>query len=166
MRPGRPLSRLLSFWSCTLASLLLAAFARAELWVTAYYPAYRQSFLQASNVDFAALTHVIHFSVVPNPDGTLDTNINAMAASYSLDLVSRVHAAGKKVLICIGGAESQAAFEAATTRANRSVFITNLVNFMARYGYDGVDVDWEPLSLGDAPAYTNFITALRGALDS
>ena len=136
------------------------------MWVTAYYPAYRQSYLQASNVDFTALSHVIHFSVVPNADGSLDTNINAMAASYSFDLVSRAHAAGKKVLICVGGAESQAGFQGATARANRSLFIKNLINFMSHYGYDGVDVDWEPLSPGDAPAYTNFIAALRAALDS
>jgi chitinase len=136
------------------------------MWVTAYYPAYRQSYLQASNVDFTALSHVIHFSVVPNPDGSLDTNINALAPSYSADLVSRVHAAGKKVLICVGGAESQAGFQGATTRANRGLLITNLVNFVSRHGYDGVDVDWEPLSAADASAYTNFVIGLRALLDT
>jgi chitinase len=37
---------------------------------------------------------------------------------------------------------------------------------LSRYGYDGVDIDWESLSPGDVAAYTNFITALRAALDA
>ena len=55
--------------------------AWAEVWSTGYYPGYRQSAMPASNVDFTALTHVIHFSVVPNTDGTLNTTINNITAS-------------------------------------------------------------------------------------
>ncbi len=36
---------------------------------------------------------------------------------------------------------------------------------MDRYGYDGIDVDWEPLAPQDADLYTTFIEGLRKSLD-
>ena len=46
--------------------LMLAAPARAELRVTAYYPGYRQSYLPPESIDFSAVTHTIHFSLMPS----------------------------------------------------------------------------------------------------
>ena len=68
---------------------------RADVWSTGYYPGYEQSSMPASVVDFTALTHVIHFSVSPKADGTLNTTVNGITASRSNDLVSRGHTAGK-----------------------------------------------------------------------
>ena len=31
----------------------------------------------------------------------------------------------------------------AKTQANRQAFIVNLMSFMATYGFDGIDIDWE-----------------------
>src|ERR1035438_5811273 len=81
--------------------------ARADLWRTAYYPGWEQSYMPASNIDFTALSHVIHFSVVPNSDGTLNSSDNGITTANSADIVSRGHAAGLKVLICVGGASSE-----------------------------------------------------------
>ena len=142
------------------------ASARAELWVSAYYAGWMQNYLAASNVDFSALTHVIHFSLVPNSDGTLNSTINVVTPPNVSDLVPKVHAAGKKVLISVGGANSQAGFEGATSGAHLSGFISNIVNFMATNAYDGVDVDWEPLTAADAVQFTNLVYRLRAALDS
>src|ERR1700677_1252206 len=88
-----------------ICSLLLhCSLAWAGFWSTAYYPGYEQGSMPASAIDFAALTHIIHFSVIPNTDGTLNTTGNGITTAYSTDLVSRAHAAGKQVLICVGGA--------------------------------------------------------------
>ncbi len=121
--------------------------------------------MPASNIDFTALTHIIHFSVIPNSDGTLNSSANGVTPANSADLVSRAHAAGKKVLICAGGANSESNFLAATSSGNLPTFISNLTNFMAARGYDGVDVDWEPLPSTDAGQFTNLIIGLRSALD-
>jgi chitinase len=137
---------------------------RAELWSTGYYPGYRQSAMPASNVDFGALTHVIHFSVAPNPDGTLDTTVNNITASRSTDLVTRAHAAGRKVLISVAGSGS-GGFMGATTNTHRAAFIANLVSFMTTYSYDGIDLDWEPLYSSESGQYTNFVKELRVALN-
>ena len=121
--------------------------------------------MPASSIDFTTLTHVIHFSVVPNSDGTLDSSANSITTANSADVVSRAHAAGRKVLICVGGAGTESLFQGATSVANLPVFINNLTNFMATRGYDGVDIDWEPLPSTDAQQFTNLVTGLRFALN-
>src|SRR5260221_10227060 len=113
--------------------------------------------MPASNIVFTALTHVIHFSLVPNSNGTLNSSDNGITTANSADIVSRAHAAGLKVLICVGGAGSESLFEGATTNANLPAFITNLTNFMAAPRYDGIDIDWEPLHIADAHQYNNLV---------
>ena len=153
-------------WSLVAIILcLVSVVARADLWSTGYYPGWEQSSLPASNVDFTALTHIIHFSVVPNTNGTLNSSDNGISSGNSADIVSRAHAAGLKVLICVGGADSESGFQGATTNANLPAFITNLTNFMAARGYDGIDIDWEPLHIADAQQYSNLVVGLRSALN-
>ncbi|HXU78194.1 MAG TPA: glycoside hydrolase family 18 protein, partial [Methylomirabilota bacterium] len=117
--------------------------SRADLWCTGYYPGWEQAAMPPTAVDFTTLTHIIHFSVVPNSNGTLDSSINGLSLANSSDLISHAHSAGRKVLFCVGGAGSQIGFQGATTAANRPGFVTNLVNFMTARGYDGIDLDWE-----------------------
>jgi chitinase len=141
------------------------AVVQAELWRTGYYPGWEQASMPASNIDFTALTHIIHFSLVPKSDGTLNSSDNSVTPANSADVVSRAHAAGVKVLICVGGAGSEGDFLAATTNTILPTFINNLTNFMATRGYDGIDIDWESLPVSDAGQFTNLINGLRSALD-
>ena len=159
-RPRRTLAL-----ACVSVLLALASPLSADLRVTAYYPGYRQDYLPPSAIDFSAVTHLIHFSVMPNGDGTLDTTLNGLTPAFSASLVSAAHAAGGLALICFGGAGSQSAFEGATAPANLAAFIGNLTNFVATYHYDGVDLDWEPLDPSDATQFTNFVNSLRLALN-
>ena len=150
----------------SMGGLCLGSFAaHAAFWTTAYYPGWEQSFMPASKIDFTALTHIIHFSVVPNADGTLNSGANSVTMANSTDLVMRAHAAGVKVIICVGGSESEGAFQAATSEANLPAFISNITNFVALRGYDGVDLDWEPFPNSDAEQFTNLVNGLRAALN-
>jgi chitinase len=140
--------------------------ARAGLWTTGYYPAYEQNGgMPASAIDFSALTHIIHFSVVPRPDGTLDSSANYVTEANSTNLVALAHAAGVKVLISVGGGDTEAAFQSATSKTNLPFFINSLTNFVAARKYDGVDIDWEPCPSADFPLYTNLLAGLRSALN-
>src|ERR1019366_4393654 len=143
---------------------VFSSVARAAFWITGYYPGWEQAGMPASNIDFTTLTHVIHFSVVPNADGSLDSTANNISVTNSGDIVTRAHAAGRQVLICVGGGGTESLFQGATTTTNLPIFVNNLTNFMAARGYDGVDIDWEPLPSSDAPSYTNFVNSLRSAL--
>jgi chitinase len=139
--------------------------AHAEIWRTGYYPGWEQASMPASNIDFTTLTHIIHFSVVPNSDGTLNSTDNTLTLANSADVVLKAHAAGRKVLVCVGGGGTESLFQGATSIAHLPVFINNLTNFVATRGYDGVDLDWEPLPSSDAQQFTNLLTGLRSALN-
>lgn len=158
---GRKLAALL-FIS---ALVICANSARAVIWVTGYYPGWEQADMPASTIDFSTLTHIIHFSVVPNSDGSLDGSANSITTVNSADIVSQAHAAGRQVLICVGGGGTESLFQGATSAANLSSFINNLTNFVATRGYDGVDIDWEPLPSTDAQQFTNLVNGLRSSLN-
>jgi chitinase len=145
--------------------------AQSDLWVTAYYAGWQQGSnnngnLPAQNIDFSAVTVVNHFALVPRPDGTLDDAANGVTASNAQALVPAVHAAGKKVVIAVGGWGSDASFRGATNPANLSLFVSNLVDLMRTRGYDGIDIDWEVLTPSDAGQYVAFVTSLRLSLDN
>ncbi len=101
MKLKRPLSLSAKLWPMVLIGILSAFClpARADLWVTGYYPGWEQSSMPASNIDFTVVTLVIHAVLTVNPDVTV---------ANSADLVSRAHAAGRPVLISVGGAATSA----------------------------------------------------------
>ncbi|MFH1485853.1 MAG: glycoside hydrolase family 18 protein, partial [Chloroflexota bacterium] len=49
--------------------------------------------------------------------------------------------------------------------AKRDAFVTSIVAFVKDKGYDGVDVDFEALEVGDRSSYKAFVKELRTALD-
>jgi chitinase len=148
-----------------LLACLLPPPALADLWVTGYYPGYEASQMAPSNIDFTTVTHVIHFALAPETGGSINSTANGLTASACAKLVGLAHAAGRKALVCVGGASTETDFLGATTSANLGLFVSNIVNFMSGYGYDGVDLDWEPFNSADAAQYTNLVMALRAALD-
>ena len=162
---GKDLHRAISLVIIGLTLSLPRTASATALWNTAYYAGWMQSYLPPSAIDYAALTHVIHFSAIPRTDGSLDSSTNVLSAAYSADLVSRAHAAGVQVIVSIGGENSASAFRGATSSANLSSFIANLVVFMTTRGYDGIDIDWEPLASTDAAQFTALINGLRSSLD-
>ena len=153
--------------TCVCLLWLMHGVANAGLRTTAYYAAWNQwGHLPASGVDFGAVTHVIHFAVVPNSDGTLNSDVNGVIPAHSADVLARAHAAGTKVLISVGGAGSAPGFRGACAAQKLPSFIQNIVTFMSSRGYDGVDLDWEPLEAADATLFTNLVNGLRTALDA
>lgn len=138
-------------------------------WLTAYYPSYQQFSMPPSEVDYESLTHLIHWPVVPNPDGSLNTAKMDFTAAHSQDVVTRAHAAGIKVLLGIGGdsdSGATAGFKGATRPENRQAFINNIVTLMKDRAYDGVDINWEEIKPGDDAQFVAFIRELRQALDA
>ncbi|MGA9121295.1 MAG: glycoside hydrolase family 18 protein [Bacteroidota bacterium] len=138
-------------------------------WITAYYAGWMQGnqwshYLTPQEIDFSALTHVVHFSLLPRPDGSIDDQSNGLNLENAKALTSAAHGAGKKVLACIGGWNTESGFAGATNRNGRRAFIRNLLDLLQARGYDGVDIDWEPVSTEYADQYVAFITDLREAM--
>ena len=140
----------------------------SDLWATGYYPAYATGVMPIAATPFASMTHVIHFALVPNRDGTLADPDGLQTQTGAL--VSAGHAAGVKVLLGVGGDTSvgaPAGFQGSTTSAHRAAFVANIVSAMAAGGYDGVDVNWESIEFPrDVGNFRGFVSDLRAALDA
>lgn len=137
------------------------------LWASGYYPAYATGSMPISAIPFASMTHVIHFALVPNRDGTLADPFGLRAQTSAL--VSTAHAAGVKALLGVGGdasVDAPAGFQGSTTTAHRAAFVAAIVGAMAAGGYDGVDLNWESIDFPrDVSSFRAFVDELRAALD-
>jgi chitinase len=149
-----------------LLTVVFAGATQADSRITAYYAGWMQGYLPPSAIDYGAVTHIIHFNLLPNADGSLDTTTSMISPEHSADLIARADAARVPVMISVGGENTAAGFRGATSSANLSRFIDNLVVFMRSRGYDGIDIDWEPLDASDAAQFTALVQGLRSALDA
>src|SRR5262249_54166964 len=128
--------------------------ARADggRWVGGCYAGWTAKSYPPSAVDYASLSQVMMFSLQPRADGTLDTTMFIDAVNGPLvaqELAARAHAAGKIAVLVVGGEVTQRGFEGATSAMNMDTFVSNLLATAAAWGYDGIDIDWEPISSAD-----------------
>lgn len=90
------------------------------------------------------------------PDGSLDDK------GYDQEKIADfAHSKGKKVIAMINNNGKD---EFLKDSALRSRAITNIVQMLTSKGYDGVDIDFEPLPGEDRRPLTDFIAALSGQL--
>jgi len=136
-------------------------------WVMAYYPFWVQKSGMPSvgEINFSCMTHIVHFAVLPTNDGTIDMSSNGGVTSEAArSLIQAAHAAGKKALISIGGANSRPAFLGALSAASRPTFVKSVVKLCVDFGYDGVDLDMEPIKSGDVEDFAAFAHSLRESM--
>jgi chitinase len=163
-----------SLRACLLAVILLAGLfptattnAQSPKRLLAYYyfgdqtatPKYT-----ASQIPYSKLTHLIHVAVQPTKaaDGEIEISKGAIEET----LIPQAHKAGVKVLVCVQGAASVFRKIAADAGA-RVRFGASMKEFITKYGYDGVDIDWEvPEGRADVTNCTAMMQALRDALPS
>ncbi len=164
--PSRVLRRLVLV-GVVLASTAVAAPASARAdparWLLGYYVGYLRDQMPVREIDWSALTHIVVGPVTPRADGTLDTTFDidasagpAMAKSIARNAVA--HAVTP--LLMIGGAGTHDAFLNAA-RSHRVSFEKRLLAKMNAYGYQGLDLDWEPVDDADQPVLARLISDLR-----
>lgn len=143
----------------------LAASAQApdhKPWVSGYYLAEDQDTgpLAPAKIDFTAFSHLIHTSISPAAGGGIDPK-NGITPAQSRAVLGPAHAAGCKVLVCLGNDPGTVHFRENIAAPLRAVFARNLVQFVIARGYDGIDIDFEPLEDRDVPDFEKFIPELR-----
>jgi len=124
--------------------------------------------------DYTAITHIIHGFVLPDASGGLTQHANFLdfrtgGGWMPQNLPGAVHAAGKKIVMSIGGAlpVTNATIFAtiAASPTIRQTFITNVVAAIAAWGYDGVDIDYEwPNSILEGQQFTTLMQELHTAV--
>ena len=149
------------------ATVTIASADTNPVWVLGYYVGYHRTIQRPDQIDYSTMTHIIVGAAVPGMDGSLDTSFytggEAAGHAWANETVQRAHAAGRKALLMLGGAGAIAGFQATASPAVRASFVANVKAFVEECGFDGVDVDWEPI---DIAADGQTVLALLDALQA
>ena len=135
-------------------------------WVSGYYAGYQRGLYPETAIDFSLLTHIIVVGIEPTGNGGVSTDFfvdPTNGPAMARTIASRAHAAGRKAVLMLGGAGYNGALQASTTAATIPTFVTNLISTMTALGYDGIDVDWEPITTADQPQVLDLLRRLRAA---
>ncbi len=123
-----------------------------------YWSKYQTPPYGAAQIPIHKVTHILHAGI--SIDGSANGTIDVPDGFIEPELIAKAHKAGVKVLLLVGG--SATAFS--TVAANddlRVFFVANLWDFAQKYGYDGVDIDWEYPTATDAKGYYELMSTLR-----
>lgn len=119
--------------------------------VVAYYPSWVTNGL--NKLRFTTITHVNYSFAIPTSDGGLRPLENPALAKQ---IIKKAHANNAKALIAIGGwsyngTPLEATFKSATaTKGKRKKFVNSILKLVEKYGFDGVDMDWEHPRVDDS----------------
>ncbi len=131
------------------------------LWSMGYYASWAADQYPVSEIEWSGLTHIAMAFYLPQSNGSL--SLSAGDTKLVSDLLTAAHAHGVKAIASIGGSDSQAGFQKATTSGTVATFANNLAALVTSTGYDGIDIDWEPLDKTDEPAVIDIASRIRKA---
>jgi chitinase len=128
------------------------------------YPGWIQASIPPSKFNFAPWTIVNDFGLWPTPTGGIAVG-DMGSLSYIPPAVTAAHKAGRMIIMAVGEQGVGAKFVGAASPRYQARLITNITDYVAKYGFDGVDIDWEEDVPANAANYVSLIKNLRGALD-
>ncbi len=131
--------------------------------VVAYYYCGYDNNIPPSKINYKNLTHIIESFAWPNANGS----IGLTQGLPNSTLINDAHNANVKVLVSFGGSGNSSEFAAmASDSASRATFVKNVVNLLAKYEFDGVDLDWEYPTFRQGGLLTQLVKDLRNAFDT
>ena len=134
--------------------------------VVGYYPYWMQDTFQPQNLDLETFTHINHAFAWPNEEG----EIEAPDGTFDPAIADHIHSNNRKFLLSLGGwgqTQTEGFVASTSTYELRSIFISNIIEKIIAYGYDGVDIDWEhPQTVQQRNNLTYFIEELDSTLDN
>jgi chitinase len=138
----------------------------ASRWVLGYYVGYEQDLYPIDEIDFSAVTHLLVGRARPLADGTVTTDFDiddVDGPAWASASIAAAHAASRKAVVMIGGAGEIDGWRSAADGTHRDAFVANLLDVVDTFGFDGLDLDWEPLEEGDRADFMALAQALRTA---
>jgi hypothetical protein len=128
------------------------------------YPGWIQARIPPAKFDFTPWTVVSDFGLWPtNTGGIAVGDMNSL--SHIPSAVAYAHKARKKIIMAVGEQGLGPAFASAASPRYRTALVNNIVGYVSKYKFDGVDIDWEEQVPQNEADYVALITELRTALD-
>lgn len=131
--------------------------------VVGYFPYWYKGSLDA--IPYGKFTHLVYAFADPTPTGGITLSGDSLKLK---GVIQRAHTAGVPVLISFGGwsGSVDSDFEPmAADPAYRATFVNNVVAFVAHYGLDGVDIDWEfPNTAAESASFSALMSELGSAM--
>jgi chitinase len=138
--------------------------AASGAWSMGYYASWDPTQYPIAEIEWSGLTHIAMAFYLPNADGSM--TLAGGNPQLATDLITAAHAHGVKAIASIGGADSQTGFKQTTASGTVATFAANLVALLTTTGYDGIDIDWEPMDKTDEPAVIDIANRIRKAKPS
>ena len=124
-------------------------------------------------LDFESTSTIAFFSLVAGRDGSItrDTRWRTWTGARVDRLIERAHATGTKVVMSL----ARFSWSASQTKISRTLLAsptaraklaTRVADEVVRRGVDGVNVDFEPIPLGQKANFTDLIRRVRSELDA
>lgn len=146
----------------------------SDMWVSAYMASWNHyapptgnwGDLPTDEIDWEAFTHLFYFSLKANTDGSLSeiAEYKNMSPDRIKAIVSAAHNNDTPVIITIGGWGNHDGFSQSISSGTRAAFVANIVSLIHTWGFDGIDIDMEPIKDADVQNYKAFIRELNTAL--
>jgi GH18 family chitinase len=155
--------------------------------VIGYYPFFGATAYNPSIVDYSCLTHIIHFATAPSSTPPYFKPVVSSAESLNVEfsatytgntnikvqrtLIDSSNKYGVKVLLGIAavgfyGGDTDAMRNIVSDSARTQLFVDNVIAYLNRKGYHGVDMNWEWPSTSDRDGFTRYMRILRRGLDT
>lgn len=146
-----------------------------NLWVSAYLATWQHDAgtpysnwgaLTEKDIDWDTITHLIYFALPIDKSGRIGSSLDpAKRRNLNTDrlqsIVPAAHKNDTKILFSVGGSGSYESFSSAIKFENRRQFINTIADFIKKYGFDGVDLDMEPIREKDFNNYRQFVSELH-----
>jgi chitinase len=147
----------------------------SSLWVMGYWGGWQRTAYPKEAIDYQAFTHLVLANVYVEPSGAISNGITAPYNGYGVysdsdpgnndrirDLAARAHAAGRPVLLMLGGSGFGANWRSSTSAANLETFMVNVLAEVDAVPADGLDFAWD--GLGAVPADVDQLVELARRL--
>ncbi|MBD3615415.1 MAG: glycoside hydrolase family 18 protein [Gracilimonas sp.] len=170
------ISLILIFSSCEIfvTPNSVGSIKETDIWVSAYFGAWNHHAppggnwgnLPTEEIDWDAFTHLFYFALTVDQNGNLAPikEYETFSPSRIKSIVSAAHSHNTPVLFSVGGWGNYSGFSEAIKSDSREHFIRSIIMVMEKWGFDGVDIDMEPIKPHDEENYKAFITELHSQL--
>jgi hypothetical protein len=129
------------------------------------YPGWIQARIPPGTFDYTPWTIISDFGLWPTPTGGIAVG-DLGPLSRIGPTVAGAHKAGKTVIMAIGEEGQGIKFAGGASSRYRARLINNIVSYVSRYHFDGVDVDWEEDVPQNKADYVALIKGLHSALSA